>query len=579
MNESRKSFKTVIVFVLSFVLVFSALMPMLAMGSSNESSMDYQYYSVKSGDTLTRIAKTYGVTISDIMTANNLSSADRITSGTVLKVPISSSSPSSTALVSTRVSLNVVNADVRDILSAIAVNAGYTIIFAEDTSATLTLNLEEMSVLKAIDYVTRLANITYLKDGNTLMIGTASTLNTTFIDKTVLTKFNLKYLTAESIQSKASELGLSSVQMVSTTMNQREIFISAYPKEMAKFKELISILDVSSNIMPGSDKVTDDFASIDLTYIDASEFNGLLGNLGLSQGIVLSSRPYTLYVYVTGDALRDIKTIKSVVDKPLTGKNLEQVTSGITDAETPTTPSTPDVTIPQTDPSTSGDSGSTTPTESTVLSPQQFLQNIDVSTASSILSTLGLNVQLYSNDKFTKTYWLLGTAENVQTAIDAINNIDAVTPAVTESFTTIRLQNYTAAEMITRLQNVTGLESTIYKTTSNPETSHVLIVYATADMMQTVKDVIAKFDTPNMNDSTFTPENGWVVIEAVSSTEVGKSRMDLLKTLYPDYLESLNYQVVTTFDKDGTPKYVTYAQTTSENADYIKALLAQLDAA
>lgn len=581
MNSSRKSSKTVIVFILAFALLISALMPMMVMGSSNEqgSNTDYQYYSVKSGDTLTRIAKTYGVTISDIMTANNLSSADRIVAGKVLKVPISSSSSNgSSSLVSTRLSLNVVDADVKDILSAIALNAGYTIILSEEVNSTLTINLENMTALKAIDYVTRLAGVTYLKDGNTLMIGSAQSLNTTFIDKTVFSKITLKYITAELLMSKASELGLSSIQMMSTTMDQHSMHVSGYPKEMAKLNELLGILDVSSNIMVGGDKVTDDFSSIDLTYIDANEFNGLLSSLGLSQGIVLGSRPYTLFVYVTGDALRDIKTIKNVVDKPLSGKNAESVTTPPTGENATTT--SPIITPPATEPSTSPSGGQpTTPTDDNkILSSQQILANIDVTTATAILSTLGLNVTMYSNSKFTKTYWLLGAAADVQKAIDAINNIDTVTPNITESFTAIDLGAFTASEMIDRLSNVEGLENITYKTTSSPETSHVLIVYATADMMNTVKEVIEQFKKEDLGVGV--TENGWVAVEKVLSEAVGAQRIDLLKSLYPAYLGKLEYKVAQSVNKDdGNPVYITYVKTTAETADYIKALLAQMDEA
>lgn len=581
MNSSKKSAKTVVVFILAFALMISAFMPMMVMGSSNErdTSSDYQYYSVKSGDTLTRIAKTYGVTISDIMTANNLSNADKIVAGKVLKVPISSSSSSgSTSLVSTRLSLNVVDADVKDVLSAIALNAGYTIIFAEDISSTITVNLEEMTPLKAVDYVTRLAGITYLKDGNTLMVGAAATLNSTFVDKTVLSKINLKYITAAALQAQASSLGLSSLQFVSTDQNTKVFHVSGYPKEMAKLSELLKILDVSTNIMAGSEKVTDDFSAIDLTYIDASEFNGLLSSLGLSQGIVLGSRPYTLYVYVTGEALRDIKTIKGVVDKPLSGKNAEAVTQAPTDSNTEPTAAPAPTTPSATEPTTGGGSTTTPTDENKILSEQQLLTNIDVTTASAILSSLGINVTMYTNSKFTKTFWLLGSAADVQKAVDAINNIDTVTPSITESYKPFDLGVITASEMIERLSNVQGLDSVTYKTTSSPETSHVLIVYATADMMNTVEEVINKFKTEGLGAGVV--EEGWVVVESVSAVNIGNQRMDLLKSLYPSYLDSLEYKVTEFSNKDdGTPKYVTVIKATQETADYVKALLAQMDAA
>ena len=269
MNSSKKTLKAVLVFVLAVLLLSNAVLPMSVMGSDNDGAADYQYYAVKSGDTLTRIAKNYGVTISDIMTANDLSNADRIYTGQILKVPLSSASGAGSSLVSSRISLNVADANIKDVLSAIALNAGYTIIMEDpSTDATVTATLEEMSPLKAIDYVTRFVDMTYLKDGNTIMVGTAEALNSTFVDKTVLSKITLKYISAEALQTQMSSLGLSNVQIVSTN-NKDEFYISGYPKELAKVSELVRLLDVSSNIMAGGGLITSNFSAIELKYITA----------------------------------------------------------------------------------------------------------------------------------------------------------------------------------------------------------------------------------------------------------------------------------------------------------------------
>ena len=320
-NSSTKKLKAVLVAILAIVLLVNAVLPMTVMGSSKKNTGDYQYSAIKSGDTLTRIAKTHGVTVSDIMTANNLSDADRIISGKVIKIPLTEESSASTWS-SSRLSLNLVDANVKDALSAIARNAGYTIIFVGDATTTLTVNLEQMSALKAIDYVTRLAGLSYLKDGNTLMVGTTAELNEKFVDKVVMTKFTLKYITVGVLQTQASALGLSNVQYVSTEADDGTVFVSASPKELAKIQELIKLIDVSSNINAGAALVAANFKEINLEHITAEEFSSLLSSLGLDPGIVVASRPYTLYTFVTGSALADIKTIKAVIDKPLTGANL-----------------------------------------------------------------------------------------------------------------------------------------------------------------------------------------------------------------------------------------------------------------
>ena len=273
-NSSTKKLKAVLVAILAIVLLVNAVLPMTVMGSSKKNTGDYQYYVIKSGDTLTRIAKTHGVTVSDIMTANNLSDADRIISGKVIKIPLTEES-SASAWSSSRLSLNLVDANVKDALSAIARNAGYTIIFVGDATTTLTVNLEQMSALKAIDYVTRLAGLSYLKDGNTLMVGTTSELNEKFVDKVVMTKFTLKYITVGVLQTQASALGLSNVQYVSTETDDSTVYISANPKELAKIQELINLLDISSNINAGAALVAANFKEINLTNITAAEFKTL----------------------------------------------------------------------------------------------------------------------------------------------------------------------------------------------------------------------------------------------------------------------------------------------------------------
>ena len=84
MKSSKKSLKAALVFVLALILLTNAVLPMAVVGSNNDTSSEYQYYSVKAGDTLTRIAKNYGVTVSDLMTANDLSNADKIYTGQII---------------------------------------------------------------------------------------------------------------------------------------------------------------------------------------------------------------------------------------------------------------------------------------------------------------------------------------------------------------------------------------------------------------------------------------------------------------------------------------------------------------
>lgn len=568
-NSSTKKLKAVLVAVLAIVLLVNAVLPMTVMGSSKKNSGDYQYYVIKSGDTLTRIAKTHGVTVSDIMTANNLSDADRIISGKVIKIPLTEESSASTWS-SSRLSLNLVDANVKDALSAIARNAGYTIIFVGDATTTLTVNLEQMSALKAIDYVTRLAGLSYLKDGNTLMVGTTAELNEKFIDKVVMTKFTLKYITVGVLQTQASALGLSNVQYVSTEVDDSTVFVSASPKELAKIQELIKLIDVSSNINAGAALVAANFKEINLNYITAEEFSGLLSSLGLDPGIVVASRPYTLYTFVTGSALADINTIKAVIDKPLTGANLGASKSDQV-VEPSTTPSG------GTDAPSTGTPGTSTGSEETKILREIELEYIDRTMAVGIIDSFPYEVTVYGPEKMTKKLWLMGTESEVNKAESKIKEFDTESYAdsmkLENTFFVYDLQNCTAQEMLDRLANI-KLENVTFKTNAYPTISKALIVYCDFAKQEQVKSLLDAMDTAS------TEEVLNRAVEVTANEAVARNRIAGLMSVHPEIPTMDQFTFITADSKTGSGSAcTTYVKATPEMADYIKGLLTELDSA
>lgn len=571
-NSSTKKLKAVLVAILAIVLLVNAVLPMTVMGSSRENTGDYQYYVIKSGDTLTRIAKTHGVTVSDIMTANNLSDADRIISGKVIKIPLTEESSASTWS-SSRLSLNLVDANVKDALSAIARNAGYTIIFVGDATTTLTVNLEQMSALKAIDYVTRLAGLSYLKDGNTLMVGTTAELNEKFVDKVVMTKFTLKYITVGVLQTQASALGLSNVQYVSTETDDSTVFVSACPKELAKIQELIKLIDVSSNINAGAALVAANFKEINLNYITAEEFSSLLSSLGLDPGIVVASRPYTLYTFVTGSALADIKTIKAVIDKPLTGANLGASKSDQV-VEPSTAPSTGEPATPGT---STGTPGTSTGTAETKILREVELEYIDRTMAVGIIDSFPYEVTVYGPEKMTKKLWLMGTESEVNKAESKIKEFDTESYAdsmkLENTFFVYDLQNCTAQEMLDRLANI-NLENVTFKTNAYPTISKALIVYCDYAKQEQVKSLLDAMDTAS------TEEVLNRAVEVTASEAVARNRIAGLMSVHPEIPTMDQFTFVTADSKTGSGSAcTTYVKATPEMADYIKGLLTELDSA
>lgn len=552
MKSMKKLGKTGIAILLIVLMLANVIVPLTVMGSDGAGTgIDYQYYVVKNGDTFSSIAQSYSVSVSDIRSANSLSSSSKLYVGEILKIPVSTSNANSAYGVS-KMSLNVVDANIEDVISAIALNAGYTVVYKGDATKKITLNMENISPIKAIDYATRMADLSYLKDGNTIFVGTADVLNSSFVDSVVLAQYSLKYITADILQSQISSLGLANVTIVKIDTTKSKLWISAYPKEAAKIKELIDILDTSDNIAAGSTKVSSNFSPINLTYITADEFSSLLSTLGFDAGVTMASKPYTLYTYVTGTALQDINKIKAVVDTPAYSPNAGSGTvidsgSGTTSSET---------------------------NDTTQILYARELTNVTRDVATTMLSELNAGVEVFGRSQYTKMIYLYGTKTSVNKALDLLSSVIDVDAAATNSFFVYTPTYSTVAEILSRAQNLNLSNVTFYKY-SNDDIADSFIVFCKEGDKDYVKTQLDDLDNQNTNEVKWRPLES---ASGTSATTIVESRITQIKALYPS-IATLNYKTVTTTDLTGNAKSITYVEATADKAEYIKGLLSAMDAA
>lgn len=565
MKGSKMFGKSIIAIALSLILIISAVAPLTVMGSENYGGGSngtalgqYRYYSVKSGDTLASIAQKNGVTISDIMTYNNLTSEDVLYKGQVLKLPITSTN-APTNIVSSKITLKAKDASVKGLISTIAYNAGYTVVF-KGTDSTISIELEDVSPMKALDYVTRFASLSYLKDGNTILVSTPEDLNTTFVDSLVLTKFTFQYITSSELLGQATALGLSSMKIVSQSNNKRDVWISAYPKEMAKLKELVEILDASENISLGSNGISSAFTPIELEYISAAEFSSLLTSLGLHAGITMSSYPQTLFVYVSGVELSDIMTIKKVVDT-------EAAMSGILeDAVKP-------------DGSTGGDTSTeTTPSpEATVFEKIDF-KNISRTDAETLIAKSGEFVNTYGHSRMTKSLWLFGTAAAIENVKTLIASVDEKVASAASTVHTYTAKNCTVDELMNRLAGVNYDTVSFYKYDHSEITNTIIVYCDDVTWNNEIYDLLVALDTVD------TGEKMWIPIDAFDqgvtigeNTAVVQSRYDLMVELYPEVFDGVEYKIVAARKTVESYKAILYVKVTSDQATRMMNLLDTLD--
>ena len=598
MKGSKKFGKSILVIALSIVLLISAVAPLTVMGSENNggglkgtSLGQYRYYSVKSGDTLESIASRNGVSVSDIMTYNDLDSTDKIYRGQILKIPVTSENKKN-QIISSSITIKAKDSNVKDLISSIAYNAGYTVIYKGTGAETITLDLEKVSPLKAIDYVTRMVGLSYLKDGNTILVATASELNTTFVDTLVLTKFSFKYITHDELLGQASALGLSDMKVVSQTNNGRDVWISAYPKEMAKLKELVEILDAPENISVGSNSIAAAFTPIELDYIPATEFSSLLASLGLHQGLTMTAYPNTLFVYVSGIEFSDIMTIKRVVD---TEKALSDKDSGGSGAPIITPDVTPDGTTPDdstnNEPTTDNTTNNEPTTDDTtteepveepyVLQKIEFT-NLERSDVEGYIRTQVNDVTFYGHKRMTKAVWMYAKQSDIDKATNLIAAIDGSIPTAASTVHTYTATNCSVETLMARLEGV-SIDGVTFQVYDYSAITNSIIVYCDASVWSSqVYDLLVAFDTEHTGDVTWIPIDSETGKDSTKTEGALDSKLVVMKSLYSDVFNAngVEYKLVTLAKTDGTEttyKSVLYAKTTSDKAARMSNLIETLE--
>lgn len=581
MKSSKKLVKAIAALVLSLLLTVSALAPITVLGSENYGGGSkgtalgqYRYYSVQAGDTMQSIASKNGITVSDIMTYNGLTAESAIYKGQILKIPLTSKNHS-TGLTTSTITIKAKDAVVKDLVSALASNAGYTVIY-KGGNDTISIELEKVTPLRAIDYITRMVGLSYIKDGNTILVASPSELNSTFVDSLVLSKFSFKYITYSELVDQASSLGLNDMKIVSQTNNGRDVWISAYPKEMAKLHELCDILDVEGNVMSGSSASVSNFTPIKMNHISPDEFSSLLGNLGLHTGIVMAAHPSTLYVFASGQQLNEIMKIKAIVDTAEANTaDKDNSNAGSED---------------KTDKPASASSTAIVSGNNTIV--KLDLVNISKADAEALIGTTDYagKVTTYGHDRMFKSIWIMGASADVNAVKSAIETYDSSVVSAASTIHTYEAQNCTVAELMKRIENLDLEAGVSFYQYDHPELTSMVICYCDdVTWNNEVLDALVAADTVD------TGSKMWIPIGSKSGTNAARDKMYLQNTvglmteLYPTLFSGVNirYETFVTDAPDADPetgeqtggsyKTVIYAYTTSDAATRMKNYMAAVE--
>ncbi|MEG1774089.1 MAG: hypothetical protein RR320_04480, partial [Oscillospiraceae bacterium] len=355
------------------------------------------------------------------------------------------------------ISVNVRNADVRDVLSAVAVNMGYSIVYNGGVG-TITIKLDDVLPETAFDYILKGMGMTYLQEGSTLIVGTREMLNQDFARSLSLTSFELRYVTPDVLTSKIQQLKLP-VTVLSLATNENALWVQGFPADIAKVRELISILDIEENY-DGSgvdvpDKSRKTLSYVRLNYLTAYEFNRFLKTLGIDNGLSISDDDDRLWIYANSDERKTISDLRSKVDH----------------------------------------SNSYIDVEGADTFDKILVKNISKANAVAAVKAVCPGLTLISVDNASKVFFVKGSREDIERAKELIGDLDGLNAE--EISTTVfahEFKHITAAEGSRRLENVTFGDNVTWYATTHDEFSTVLFVYCNADYQKQIVELLETID-------------------------------------------------------------------------------------
>lgn len=156
-----------------------------------------------------------------------------------------------------RVSIDVVAADINDVLKALSKQSGINIVTGNDVKGNITVSLNRVSLLEALDMVTRLSGYTYGRFGTAYVVGTPSSVNSLTATKTgpvqtstefITYQFNTPAALYRALTDRFPGLKLPPADEKDTGVRQRTLVITDTAERIAEIREFVGRLEQVSTL-------------------------------------------------------------------------------------------------------------------------------------------------------------------------------------------------------------------------------------------------------------------------------------------------------------------------------------------
>ena len=206
------------------------------------------------------------------------------------------------------ISIDVRDADIEDVLTMLAMKEDKNIIFVGD-SREVSLQVDNVAVMEALELLLDKTGMTYIRDGELIIVGSEARLQEDFFNRISLTKYNLNHITTGQLEPLIGELG---IPLQSFSMQDDEtIWVQGTPRGLAKLRELLGAVD---HPQYGEEE---ELKQVELDHINAPQLEQFMGEFGITlECIYMEEKPRTIWTQGTYRDFEELDELIEIVDSP-----------------------------------------------------------------------------------------------------------------------------------------------------------------------------------------------------------------------------------------------------------------------
>jgi hypothetical protein len=425
------------------------------------------------------------------------------------------------------ISVNMVDADIRDVLSTLAISLNVNIIYL-DAPVRVTFAAKDVSPMKAFEMLIQSAGsqLGYLKDGNVIIVGGQQKLQKDFFNQMALTRFKLNYISPEVLSEQLDKLGVP-IQKITLDESSSYIWAQGTPQALSKLASVIAALDRAENFdnVDGKVKSSINLTPVYLDYITADKLEKLIQQLEIPvQTIRVDANPMVLWVNGPQQAKLDVEQLAAQVDVIQSAGESFDMSS-------------------------------------------YALKYLTYDKLLAIKSQLSLPVDIIRVGEGQKSIWIKGTQKDIQDLLSMLAKLDISDNSDECQFFVYTLRYISPEDASARLDflAISGVKTMVL---NYPQFTRELLVKCPFDMIGTVSRILGNVDVQGQKIR--------VPVDYGNIMSQLTKRKELISRLLDIPLDRIN--ISDNIARGGTqPYYVMWVEDTPDNIKKIREMIALID--